>query len=399
MTTLLCLLSDQHVPNLLSVHHFRPDRLVLVESNEMKARSAADNFLAALAAGGLDYAERLHVQPLSGSNSAAAIRSALREAYASQPAGEWIANITGGTKPMSITSYEFFKALGARVIYVDVRQPHVLLHFESGASELCGYRLGIGEFVRGYGFQLTKSEAKISESEERARRWWDCSRSIALHAVERPLLNVRAATEEERRRRWQQGRNTGMVLQPGEVRAEDDPLASVLQAAFGLEEANGSLLGSLDKYSVQFLTGQWLEVFLWGLLERHAAELAIWDVRLGIDIGHTGGSGNANDFDIAFMHDYSLAMVECKTGEQEHDPSASALYKVEAVIRQFGALRVRSFFATTSSNVLEQDSERIRESVANRAALYGIRILPRATIRALAEDPDSTDRLRRELFP
>lgn len=32
MKVMLCLLSDQPIPNLLSVHHFQPDRLVLVES-------------------------------------------------------------------------------------------------------------------------------------------------------------------------------------------------------------------------------------------------------------------------------------------------------------------------------------------------------------------------------
>jgi hypothetical protein len=398
MTLLLCLLSDQHVPNLLSIHHFRPDRLVLVESSEMKARSAADNFLAALAAGGLDYTDRVHVQPLSGSNSATAIRSALREAYASQPAGEWIANITGGTKPMSITAYEFFKALGARVVYIDVRQPHELLDFESGASELCEYRLGISEFVRGYGFQLTKSEAKIAEAEERARRWWECACLIARHAVEGTLVRLEATTDEERRKRWQQGRNRGIVLAPGELVIEDEALRASLRDAFELGEANGALVGSLDKHAFRFLTGQWLEVLLWGLLERHAEALQIWDVRLGIEVGRGSGSGDANDLDIAFMHDYSLATVECKTGEQEHDPAADALYKVEAVIRQFRALRVRSYFATTSANVLDRDGAKVKEAVTRRAALYGCRILPRATIRALAEDPDSSDRLREALF-
>ena len=48
MRTLLCLLSDQHVPNLLSVHHFQPDRLVLVESRQMRERKVGDHFLQAL---------------------------------------------------------------------------------------------------------------------------------------------------------------------------------------------------------------------------------------------------------------------------------------------------------------------------------------------------------------
>ena len=47
MRVLLCLLSDQHVPNLLSVHHFQPDRVILIRSAAMA--KAAEYFLDALA--------------------------------------------------------------------------------------------------------------------------------------------------------------------------------------------------------------------------------------------------------------------------------------------------------------------------------------------------------------
>ncbi|MGB2611809.1 MAG: hypothetical protein WBC80_22795 [Isosphaeraceae bacterium] len=60
MRTLLCLLSDQHVPNLLSVHHFKPDRLVLVESQQMQERKVGDHFLQALALDGLNYGGDRH---------------------------------------------------------------------------------------------------------------------------------------------------------------------------------------------------------------------------------------------------------------------------------------------------------------------------------------------------
>ena len=39
---------------------------------------------------------------------------------------------------------------------------------------------------------------------------------------------------------------------------------------------------------------------------------------------------------------------------QEHDPGSDILYKVEAVTRQFRALRVKSYLATTGANVLDQ---------------------------------------------
>lgn len=52
--------SVHHVPNLLSVHDFEPDRLILVESSEMKRRHVTDTFLKALQHRGLDRTGSCH---------------------------------------------------------------------------------------------------------------------------------------------------------------------------------------------------------------------------------------------------------------------------------------------------------------------------------------------------
>ncbi|NMC09907.1 MAG: DUF1887 family protein, partial [Methanothrix sp.] len=53
MNLLLCLISHQHVPNLLTVHELRPDRLVLLVTKPME--EVANNLINALDLGGLDY--------------------------------------------------------------------------------------------------------------------------------------------------------------------------------------------------------------------------------------------------------------------------------------------------------------------------------------------------------
>ncbi|NPV63066.1 MAG: DUF1887 family protein [Methanotrichaceae archaeon] len=51
MKVMVCLISDQHVPNLLSVHAVEPDLLFLVETPGMKAKRGASNFIRALRMG------------------------------------------------------------------------------------------------------------------------------------------------------------------------------------------------------------------------------------------------------------------------------------------------------------------------------------------------------------
>lgn len=386
MKILLCLLSQQHVPNLLSVHHFRPDRLVLLESEYMEQNEAANKLLKALKLGGLDYHERSVSIPLSAEDNLTQIREALEAAHAHFPDGDWIANITGGTKPMSIGTYEFFKERGARLVYTNVARPYELLDIDGNRkSEECKHRPSVQEFLAGYGFESKKEDDKLREAEERADSLWDCARTLVEHSDGSDLLTL----ENKQRSKL---RNRGLTL-TGELTHPSAPIREAVRNTFGLD---ADLHGKLDKHAGEFLSGGFLEVFLWGLLQRYANRLGIWDVRLGIEPGPLSDESR-NDFDISFIHDYNLCMIECKSGAQKHDPKLDVLYKIEAVVRQFRALRVKSWLALTS-DVGKDVHGNIRENIQSRAVIYGCRILKRERIEALARESNDVDLLRATLF-
>ncbi|MCI0427398.1 MAG: DUF1887 family protein [Nitrospiraceae bacterium] len=389
MKVLLCLLSDQHVPNLLSVHHFSPDCLILVESTAMRAKQAASNFRRALRAGGMDYDdERCTILPLEDVNNLNAVRSCLQQAYGKYPSAEWTANVTGGMKPMSIAAYEFFKALGARVIYIDVAKPDLILGLDGGTQQQCQHKLSISEFVAGYGFEVSKSNEAIRQAEERAESWWPCARVIAQHAPDRDLLHI---TDQERK----QARGRGLLLEPRHLTCLPTEVQASLQECFGLKDSNGSPTGNLNKYACKFLTGEWLEQFVWYLLNRHAKLLGMSDVHLGVEAKR----GNApTDFDIAFIRGYALGAVECKSGTQEHgnDPNAP-LDKLEARMQQFRALRVNPLLVTTSKQIVDANGD-LKSTFATRSSIYGCRLVTVKQLRALASQPEDGEFLRTTLF-
>jgi len=385
MRVLLCLLSAQHVPNLLSVHHFQPDRLILVESTAMKTRQAADNLLQALRIGGRNYGQRHDIEPLASEDHLETIRQSLRRAYGRYASCEWIVNLTGGNKPMAIATYEFFKSVGGRLVYTNIEQPGEWRDIDSTHSERFNHVLLTKEFLAGYGFESRKSDEKIALAEKRATGWWECARLIAEHSAGKSLLVL---SDEER----QKARDKGITLTSGHC-LPDDSISASLATCFRLARAaDGSWVGRLDKHEVEFLTGGWLEVFFWGLLSRHAVPLGLSEVRLGLEVAR--GDAPGNDFDVAFMHRCGLCMMECKSGGQSHDPRLDVLYKVEAVTRQFRALRVKSWLATTSDHVLDRNSGKLKDSLANRAAIYNCNLLVRSQIEALARKPDDLDHFR-----
>jgi hypothetical protein len=386
MKALLCLLSAQHVPNLLAVHHFKPDQLVLVESHGMKQAKAAKRFLTALAIGGLDYTERCHVQPLDAEDNLEVIREALREAYGRFPSAHWTANVTGGTKPMSLAAYEFFKALAGRVVYTNVVRPNEIIDLETHAIERCKHKVTIEEFLAGYGFAVRKAKETVAQAEERARSWEKAARQIAASDGKGVRFEL---TDSDRKK----AREKGIDLD-GQLECTGDAVTrAAIAECFQLRDAGGTLKGKLDKYAVQFFTGGWLEVFLWNQLRRHEERLGLWDVRLGTEVGRTGAN-TGNDLDVAFMHNWNLCVVECKTGSQAHDPDADLLYKLEAVINQFRALRVRSWLATTSTNILDKDGK-VKPNVDTRTRISGCTLILGSQIAEMATRSDDTEVLKR----
>ncbi len=163
------------------------------------------------------------------------------------------------------------------------------------------------------------------------------------------------------------------------------------------ESKGGPASWQVDYDTARFLTGGWLETFCWGLLEKHATALGLWDVHLGLVLRPVGNPGG-NEYDVAFVKDYTLYGLECKSGRQFDDPKFKVLYKVEATMRQFRALRVRSLVATTADRVLD-GTGKIKMHLADRAELFNCRILTRPLIERLAAEADSADVVREVFFP
>ena len=265
MKILCCLLSDQHVPNLLSVHHFKPDRLVLIESARMKHVNAAENLLAALKRGSMDYSDRCDIEPLGNVVGFPAIEQMLRAVFGKHPADNWTVNLTGGTKPMSIVAHEFFKAVGTRLVYIEQSRPNELIDVDTGETKTIEHKLSIEQFLLGYGFEQRKPLNKINEAEGRARAWFPTASAIARGAAGATLLSVDRA-------RWQSGRKKGLDLRSHELSPKKESVRKALRDRFSLSDSAQGLTGRVDKYAVQFLTGGWLEVDRKSVVEGKSVE-------------------------------------------------------------------------------------------------------------------------------
>ncbi|NPV63065.1 MAG: DUF1887 family protein [Methanotrichaceae archaeon] len=343
---------------------------------------------------------------LEEKNSIEATIELLGNLFSKYSDAEWIVNITGGTKPMSIGAFEFFESKIAKILYVPIIGQNRAINFADGSFIELRYRLKIKEFLAGYGFSYFKKDEIILKGERRAKELFELAVNLSAnidgtHKMMNDLdIKFEELFKEDVETARSKARDKGITLVNLEI--QDERMRNLISDSFGLSDNGGNLNGKLDRHAVQFLTGGWLEAFIWGVLSKYSDDLSIFDVRLGIHPGKKIDKNASikevkNDWDIAFMYDQSLRFVECKTGDQEQDPSGNeTLYKVEAVKKQLGALNIKSYLATTSPNVL--NGSNIRDAIADRARLYNCIIIPSLKIQSLAlmeikRDPEIVNKL------
>ena len=387
MKILVCLVSMQHVPNLRSIQSVKPDWLVLAVTSGMAGKDM--QLLKALKVGGLDYAEKIDILALADGEeqSADPIHKELCDLFKKHPNDEWVVNLTGGTKPMSIGAYEFSKDKKLKTLYIAEGNQHQAVDLLGGPCIPLPYDVTTAEFLAGYGFDILNGGALV-RTEEQASSWKKlaahlaiCNEDAGLRELLDKLQHLKVAQIERDEREW---KKNGLYLsEEDNAFLEDHNLRNLIASQFGLSTVGNILTGKLERPATEFLTGKWLEVFIWGLLLPFVRK-GIWDLHLGVLAGKSG-PGENNDLDVSFMRNQSLCIVECKTGGQEHDPDANdVLYKIEAIKSGPKALRVDTYLATTSDNVLDLKKGGMREKLLRRSKIYGCKIIPGWRIKEIA---------------
>ena len=413
MNIMVCLISDQHVPNLLTVHKVMPDLLILVVTPDMKRRNVATNFMNALDLGGLSdllKKDRHEMVSLEDENSIPTALKLFQDIVTKYPEAEWFINITGGTKPMSIAAFEFFRdRSNCTMLYVPINDQTKALKFirkkqlspfdEENAAirlkalsitneiELLDHKVSIGQFLAGYGFELVKEVSVVELNEKLALDWFETSVYLVKNHDNKDVIDfLRRFTEISHKRN---GRENGLNLQDSDkMDLSDDGLINKLTQIFPLFSVKDSkITGSLEANEVEFLTGGWLEVFIWALLNKHSNDLGIREVHLDLEIGSKSSiePRPKNEWDVTFMQDQSLCFIECKTGNQKKKKGEDILYKVEAIKKHLGALRVKSYLATTSPIVIDKKTGEIYKHLKTRSALYNCKIIEGENLQKIAE--------------
>jgi len=345
---LICLISAQPIPNLVSVLHLSPRTVDVVLTSRMERERRHEHFVRVLESfdGAAPQAPKINIWQVADEDDLEEVGALVHEIWNDcQPGEQLVINLTGGTKLMTVAVFQAALALGLRCHYFNADRPNTLLvispqpPYRATAVDL-PYILPPLLFFQAYGFQVTPRAAQVTIG------------PIAL-AVARELACTAPAK---------------------------NPLPAYLHGAnkFGANR----LRGEMDEGAIRaFLSGQWLEVFITELLNKYAVALGLSQALHDVEVT---ANEVANQFDVVCVHGQSLTLIECKAG---HGPQTARdlIEEMAGVQSRFKAIRIKSRLVSTWE-CLDTASNRDVRASTERLSDSAMRLLDRSAIQWLGRN-------------
>ena len=361
------LVSDQTIPNILGIHHQKPDELLFITTTEMDKRMKIEAMRECLSSVGFSWADEQVHRVSVQEDSILDTHRKLAEWIVGRESVEFTVNLTGGTKIMSIAAYEFFKEYGATMLYIPLHRNEFITPFPKrfGATATpLSLRLGVKEYLLGYGLKVTNEKSVCNAARDALSRKELSAWIVGNYSLLKPLLQRFSDKLREHR-----GNRDGFDCSTSHVLVNDCEQELMNRIGF-IHNGNG-YRKHLTKSEIAYLTGGWLEEYCYNAIAAMKGQ-GIDDVVTGVKI--MNALKRDNEFDVMFTRDNALYTVECKSLDQNDDRKADALYKIAALQKDFG-LRVKSFFVSTSPHILRDDGQ-LKPAIAARAEQFNTTVIP-----------------------
>lgn len=367
--TIICLVSEQAVPNYLPLINIESiEKVVLIASNRMNKK--AIDFVETLK----KYNEHLNVTliNIAHENSIQSLNDEFEQKLQPLLGDNLLANVTGGTKIMSITLTNWANQHGIDICYVDKNDLQIYNAQNNTEKQIkLNTQLFLGEYLSMYGSYNTINNLGRNGEPLAA----DIS-TREIDFVNRLTDNYNPYLLKQLHKEYQD-----------KVDLKKSNQYQILLEQFGFSETEAKNL----------IIGRWLEIFVYQtLLEKLGSDYVGFGYRLANR--HQFPEGTildtqkhvTKDYDVIFLYHNTLHIIECKTSykpepldAQTHVPNH--LFKLNTLtnIKDFG-LYARKFYVTNYT---------INENLQTQAKVYDI-----THIQAMAKPQDSLHNKKEQLL-
>lgn len=331
---LICLVSEQTLPNFLFIKEmFLPgDEILLITSYGYMEEKA--EFLKKA----LGWANtNIEVRTFSEKGIENDFERLCKEmSFLSTIGNQCIANLTGGTKLMSLALYkQLEKKTDSELYYMPF--PKMMFHQIAPTFKNIPIqsKLTVNDYFTMYGIGYKPSKHGCTEPQEVAETCFKRFTSVTRSKSE-------AEAMETLRVKFRNEKKSVTPDRYNEVAAAVDYLS------FKPSEAN-----QLTKKEVEYLTGGWFEEWAYYIIKEHL-KLDNNSIAINPHISFPGRDTNSNrdnELDVVFINDNQLYIVECKSGIENREKLNNYLDKANSIKQLTRSLSCNSaLFAIVGDN-------------------------------------------------
>lgn len=329
----LCIVTGQPLANLIPILQERPDVIALAVTAPMAASCAT--FIATLKHCGWEATKIARFNDVPDHNyetileRALEIGESLDEAY---PQGQITLNVTGGNKLMTLAFTNAFNDSSRyRVLYTDTT--HNTLEILQPRLPFVPIRrvLDMETYLKAEGKTLRDSADTNIDWCQRAEARKPATKYLGNNCQE--LIGLIGQFNGQ----WGGDKHRNAAL-PLTLRS--NPQGPWRKALVALADAavidwmdSTPTVTPMNVEAITYLTGGWLEEFVWWTAKDAGAEEVRCSVKFTDDFD--GKADLRNEIDVAVLHNNRLLLIECKTGNMAQDgKDTEIVFKLDSLLDQ-----------------------------------------------------------------
>lgn len=315
-TVLVSIISEQGFANLVyyKQNFDRFDSLVFITTKQMEDKRFDVNLEIAMGVQP-NTAKRVRVQNDIYNDIIAALESS-----GLSDNDEYHVNLTGGTKMMSIATYDFFKQKRSRLVYIPIGQHYFIDMENDHLLKRINYQVSLEEYLALYGIR------------------YEGNRNLS-----KPYSNA--------------------------SRIFSDIVKKDFNLPLYIRNAHTYFSAPADR---KYHSGEWFEEYVYNRIKNELG-LASSQICMSAKIYREDSILNDNEIDVLFIKDNVLSIVECKvTMYGNGEPKKTVenyLYKIAAIAKDLG-LKVNSYLFTMHN--MNQFPEATLANFEKRRSILGI---------------------------
>lgn len=333
----LCIVTGQPLANLIPILQYRPDRVALVVSSQMKG--SVGQFVQTLESLGWDKSRVDIFDGLASDRYEAMLQCAMEihEALESRyPDARIIYNATGGNKLMALAFSQWFGSDDRNdIIYADTTNHHIA-KISTGRERIDPMQsvLNLEIYLKAQGKTLRNRQDQDETWQAKAQHRKAATRYLAENSAKLgglvKLLNETYVSDNNKE------------VAPKILRLDQPPRNDWRKALDLL--AAGDVLDKGDSNqewypksvdAAIYLSGAWLEEYVYFAAKDAGAQEVALSVTFTDDFDRK--SDIRNELDVAVVHNNQLLVVECKTGNTTRDQKdQDIIYKLDSLSDQAG---------------------------------------------------------------